>query len=221
VREETSGRMKNDPFQEGTQCLLALMGQRCLVSILSVTQETIRTSFPVSDIPLEGMMVELEFHDQQGYANFETLVLAGPKQVGDGLLLERPQNIGQARHRGAWRVPTDLKASVKPHVHPRRHQVPVVNLSAGGMLVRLSAAMQLGENVDIVMEIPGEDVESPLLGEVAHVSEAAGPDESTALVGIRFVALDPVSAKSISNYVWRRMRALYPDHSFFLREAAQ
>jgi hypothetical protein len=44
-------------FVTGNRCLLLIMGQRFLVSIQKVTDNTIEVSFPVRDFPVEGMRV--------------------------------------------------------------------------------------------------------------------------------------------------------------------
>lgn len=212
---EHNSRSTDELFQAGHQCLLVLMGQRYLVGILDLTPETVRISFPMSNLPMEGMLIQLEMHDESGYLSYEMEVLQGPRQVGDGLLLKRPLASQQIRHRGTWRVPTDFKAVLKDHVHPRRHQISVLNISVGGMLTRCSAHLKIGDNVDVSFSLPDEDVESPLLGEVMHVSEAPGPSEGDMLIGIRFVGLDTMSAQGILHYVMRRMRELYPAYSPF------
>ena len=158
-------------FIPGNRCLLLLMGQRYLVSIQAATDDSVTVTFPIRDFPVEGMRVEMEFHDTEGYTRFESEVLTAPKDVGDGLELRRPPEIFRTYHRGSWRVPVDFKANVKGHVHPRRLKVPVINLSTGGMLFLSDAAFENGDMLDAVLPIVGPD-NDPLTCKVVHRAEA-------------------------------------------------
>ncbi len=100
-------------FTEGTRALLILMGQRFLVTVLNANTDTLRVSFPVQDFPLEGMYVNLEFHDDLGYVTYETEVIESPKQAGDGLLIRRPPESVRTHHRTAWRVSADFRVEIK------------------------------------------------------------------------------------------------------------
>ncbi|MCC6143375.1 MAG: hypothetical protein IT368_06180, partial [Candidatus Hydrogenedentes bacterium] len=88
-----------DPhFRKGGQCLLILMGQRFLVTILSVEQDRFLLSFPACDFPIDGMHVDLEFHDEDGYVRYESEVLLGPAEAGDGVVVKRPVHLHFNRH---------------------------------------------------------------------------------------------------------------------------
>ena len=212
----TTIRAADSHFQAGTRCLLVLMGHRFLVSIIRVAPETIRLSFPTGDFPVEGMRVELEFHDEAGYASYETEILEGPRQVGDGLLVKRPSEMNRNQHRSSWRVPTDLEADLKGHVHPRRYRVRVLNLSAGGLLGCAETPLVLGDTVELSLALPGFE-QAALTAQVVHTAAAGGAEAGQTLVGLQFVALDPAVRTGISRYLWRRLRELYPSDYTFLR----
>ncbi len=192
-------------LKPGSRCLLVFMGKRFLISVLNTNAAEIRVSFPIQDFPIPGMRVDLEFHGDRGYAHCETEVLEATGEIGEGLLLKRPAAPLWNQHRTSWRVPVSLKATYKSHVHPRRIEADVINLSAGGLLLLTTHALVHGENVDVEMTLGSKTL--ALLGQVAHV---AAPQESGAIpVGIRFMSTDAGDREQINNYVWRRLREVY------------
>ncbi|MBI2425471.1 MAG: PilZ domain-containing protein [Candidatus Hydrogenedentes bacterium] len=202
-------------FVVGNRCLLMLMKERFLVSVLSVDDVTVRVSFPTRDFPIEGMYVELEFHDANGYTRYETEVLKAPEGVGDGLILKRPFEHLRTHHRSSWRVPVEFDADVKSHVHPRKYSCRVLNLSIGGMLLSTHAPFELGETVESTFEIPGS-VRDTLTAKVVHVDRADG--EENGMIGLEFISPDPVLSKSISQYIWGRVKELHPPKTVHLRQ---
>lgn len=199
-------------FVAGNRCLLLIMGQRFLVSIQSVTDNTIEVSFPVRDFPVEGMRVDLEFHDMEGFTRFESEVLTAPRELGDYLVIRRPPSYVRNYHRGSWRVPVDFKAELKGHVHPRRLNVPVVNLSTGGILVLTDSEMEVNDMLEAALpiaELSGEKMTC----KVAH--RAAEPQSVDGLVqvGCTFVSPDPTCVKAIASYITNRLKELGPDYS--------
>jgi c-di-GMP-binding flagellar brake protein YcgR len=198
-----------DPhFHKGAQCLLVLMGQRFLVSILNVHADRLRLSFPAADFPIGGMYVDLEFHDEDGYVRYESEVIDGPGDVGDGVTVKRPSNLVFNRHREHWRVPADFKVELKGHVHPRRHLSPVINISAGGLLVRSTAELELGDGVEIELVLP-EGGKNLLTGQIVHLNQTQGARDAGQLLGIKFIGMDPEIAREIRAYVRHRVRELY------------
>ena len=203
-------------FQVGNRALLVLMGQRYLVSIVSVMDEAIRLTFPVSDFPLEGMYVNLEFHDDQGYSTYESEVIASPREPGDGLLVRRPPDSLRTHHRSSWRVSADFVVEMKNHVHPRRVEAPVINISAGGMLVRADAQLNFGDNVELHFDLPG-DARKYALAQVVHVNTPEESRGQVPLIGLRFVSPENSLTRAITTYIWRRLRQAHPQQHVRLR----
>lgn len=199
-------------FVPGNRCLLLIMEQRFLVSIQDVTENSIEVSFPIRDFPVEGMRVDLEFHDLEGYTRFESEVLVAPKEVGDFLVLRRPPAYVRNYHRGAWRVPVDFKAEVKGHVHPRRLHVPVVNLSTGGLLMLTDAEMAVDDMLDVTLPVPALEGER-MTCKVVHIAEESKKSSGLSQVGCSFVSPDPQSIKTLSDFIWKRIRELGPNFS--------
>lgn len=206
-------------FIEGNRGLLLMMGHRFLVTILSTSPETVRVSFPVQDFPMEGMYVNLEFHDELGYATYESEVIASPREPGDGLLLRRPPESLRTHHRTSWRVAADFRVEMKGHVHPRRYDAPVINVSAGGLLIRTDAPLNVGDNLDLSFDLTGDGRKSAL-GEVMHLNVPEASRGGIPLVGLRFVSPDPALTKSVTNYIWRRLRQMHPSQQTPLRRAS-
>jgi c-di-GMP-binding flagellar brake protein YcgR len=111
------------------------------------------------------------------------------------------------QHRATWRVPVDLPVSYKGHVHPRRVEARLANLSTGGALMASPNPVSQGDSLDIALALPDSEPLS-LLGQVVHA--VPDPDSpGTHQVGVRFVSPDAVDRKTINQYLWRRLRALY------------
>lgn len=192
-------------FAPGNRALLVAMGRRFMVAVLHADAGRVRVSFPMRDFPFEGMRVDLEFHDDHGFAHCETEVLECSGEPGAGLVLRRPAASMWQQHRGAWRVPVDLPVAYKDHVHPRRVDARIVNLSVGGAMLHTGVGAEAGDNIDVDLRLP--DAEPlHLLGQVVH--SAPLPDASGQWqVGVRFISPDPVDRKTISQYVWGQLRA--------------
>jgi hypothetical protein len=197
-------------FEIGNQGLLLFMGERYLFSVIDNAENALRVSFPVSDFPAEGMSVTLEFHDEAGYAAYETEVLENTHRHGDGLLLRQPTETTRTHHRNSWRIPTDFRVQLKDQVHPRWHECPVINLSAFGLLVRVEADLKPGDNVDLRVTLPEATESAPGVGKVIHVEEVTHLHDGAILAGIQFVTLEPATAEALAHYVWRRLRELNP-----------
>ena len=199
-------------FTPGNRCLLLLMGQRYLVSIQKADSGSISVTFPIRDFPVEGMHVELEFHDTEGYTRFESEVMVAPKEVGDFLVLRRPPDYLRTYHRGSWRVPVDFKASIKGHVHPRRLNVPVINLSTGGMLILTDAEMAAGDMMEALLPLATLK-DDPLTCQIIHRADPAQSLGGLVQVGCSFVSPDPIHIKGISDYILERLKELGPEYS--------
>jgi c-di-GMP-binding flagellar brake protein YcgR len=200
VASSTSPAGESQGIQPGARGLLLAGGARTLVAVLSLRDDCARISYPTRDFPVEGMEATLEFHDAHGYAAYACTVEETPRAVGDGLLLRLlPGGPARVVHRAAWRVPLETPATLKSHVHPRRVQAKVLNISATGMLVAVNIEYAAGENIDFALDLPGSE---PVDGvaRVVHITPESGGE--TAQYGLEFVGMDPVYAEAISRHVW-------------------
>lgn len=195
------------PLAVGNRCLLALMGQRFLVRVCELSETTVRVSFPSRDFPIEGMQVELEIHDDDGYHVMLTEVVETPRGTSEGLLLQRPRQCRKNRHRSYWRFVVDIKAEIKPHVHPRSYPASLVDLGEGGALLRCGAPVEMEEIVDITFTLPDGDAVT-LTARALHQpeSEEAVP-ENVPVLGFMFVNPDPGGVKRILDVARSARRA--------------
>ncbi len=204
------GRITKD-ILKGNRCLITVIGQRFMVDLLEVGDKTIRVSFPGRDYPIQGMAVELEFHDPNGFNCYESTVLQGPEASNPGIVLEKPIESRRAQHRVSCRVPTDLTVQVKDQTHIRRYDAPLTNLSADGAQIETHAPFDFSTTVEVWLSLPGEPTHETLAS-VVHISnstETAASAEDKTVYGIRFLNLDPAASQSICRYIWQRLRELY------------
>ncbi len=207
---ETESETFQRHFSKGERCILLIMEERYLVSVLSVAEDRLRVSYPSSHFPVEGMYILLEFHDEEGYSLYESEVLETPKDHGDGLILRLPHADRRTSHRRTWRVDADLRCQFKDHVHPRRHEAQVTNISAGGMQLQTDTDLGIGHNIDIELEMPGRGTHH-ILGIVAHLM-VSEDTQSRGIVqaGIRFLNPEPETSRALTEYIWKQVHKLHP-----------
>lgn len=207
--EHASGTRQTE-LTKGSQCLLHVLGQHFLVDVLEVADDTIRVTFPGEDYPVAGMQVSLEFHDTEGFNSYVSEVLTGPETKSQSMVLKRPRGARRTHHRRSFRVPTDLTVQVKDQVHVRRYDAALLDLSSGGVLLDTVAPFDFSTTVEVTMSLPGE-LTHTVLGKVVHIGESPdNPGSGSKLLGVRFLSLSPQVLNSISRYIWKRLRELYP-----------
>lgn len=196
-------------LRAGDQCLLTVVDRHFMVDILSVTDDSVHVSFPGADYPPDGMEVELQFHDQDGFLYYKTDVLRGPREPGDGVVLQIPGEAFRSQHRASCRVPVDLPGEIRDQVSVKKQQARVIDLSAGGALIATEASYDIDTSVELSFQMPGE---KPIktLAEVVHTASPDKQPRDHALYGLRFISLDPESRQEITTYVWNQMKALNP-----------
>jgi len=197
-------------LKPGAHCLMTVTGRNFMVEILEVTDDRIRVSFPGIDYPVEGMLVDLEFHDRDGFLYSQSKVLAGPYKEGDGVLLERPHKLQQSRHRDSVRVPSDLEAEVRDQVHVRKYVAYVRNISTGGALIESPGDFGSGETLEMSLMLPDSDPQKLL----AQVLYKIGTEETDSGLlhsyGTTFVGYEPGAGRMVTQYIWNRLKQLYP-----------
>ncbi|MCP4643824.1 MAG: PilZ domain-containing protein [bacterium] len=198
---------------KGNRCLLTFMGQHFMVDVVDVAGDIVRVSFPGCDYPVEGMAVDLEFHDPSGFNSYRSVVVNGPNQAGDGIVLSRPEEARRTRHRDSCRVPTDLTVQVKDQAHIRRYDAALINLSGGGALINTTAPFEFNTAIEVTLSLPGEAT-LRLQGRVVHANNAATnriTEDVKRTFGVRFFGMEPSMTESLTRYIWARLRDLYAD----------
>ena len=82
------------------------------------------------------------------------------------------------------------------------------------MLIQSEAELDLNDTVELKFLLHGTGKPMNMLGQIMHIHQPDNPEDDP-LVGIRFINPEQEDRKSISRYVWRRMRELYPDNVGF------
>lgn len=194
----------------GGNCLLTVTDRLFMVEIVEVNDETIRVSFPGIDYPVDGMLVELEFHDHTGFSVFQAKVITGPRRDGDGILLELPTVSRRQQHRESARIPTDLSAQIKDPAQADKFDGRILNLSTGGALIETEAKFNLGDTIEIIAHLP-ERPETILAARILYIPEPRETDQGVMNVyGTSFVSFEPGAGRALTRYIWDRLRELYP-----------
>lgn len=197
-------------LKAGEECLLSVMDGHYLVKILEIGKEQVRVSFPGEDYPVAGMTVELQFHDEDGFNGYKSEVLEGPEPGRRSVVLRIPEKCERSSHRRTCRVDTDLTVQVKDHVHVRRYDAELVNLSAGGALLKTKAPFDFNTSIELMLSLPG-DMMRTILGQVVHISMSTRTHPDSAhLLGVHFTGADADTAQAITRYVWDRLRETGP-----------
>ncbi len=196
-------------IRKHNRALLFCLGEYFMVSIENTDEDGFGVTFPGLDYPVSGLWVTLDFHDEDGVNSYSCKVLTGPLERDGGLRLSNPTQLKRVVYRSSFRAPTDLTVQVKEQAHVRRYDAALVNLSAGGALIRTRVAFEFESVVDIILNLPDEPNHT-LSCEVVHISrEAGGSGHDLTHYGLKFIRPDSAVTRSIENYVARRMRELY------------
>ena len=200
----------NPEITIGTTCLMTVTDRRFMVKIVDVTDDTIRVTFPGIDYPIEGMLIDLEFHDLTGFSYYQATVIEGPQKMGDGILLEKPSNAKRVRHRDSCRVSTDLEAELKDQAHVKTHTARIKNLSTSGALIETKAYFELDTTLEITLSLPDKSVHDVIV-QIVHVNDSVESDaDPVHSYGTRFVGYEPGTGRAITRYIWGQLKTLYP-----------
>ena len=196
-------------LQSGTPCLVRFADNTFLVTVLESDEETIRVSFHAYDFPVAGMLVDLEFHEPEGIVRFVAKVLKGPKREGDGILLERPFTPQIIQHRATYRASTSIDATFAERKGRSHERCTVKNLSTTGASLESRVPLQRGTIVNLALPIDGRTHE--IESRICHVATYTRKDGAKAYVyGTRFLNYSPGAGTAVTNYVWNRLKELYP-----------
>jgi len=194
-------------FHEGAQCLLRVMDQQFWVRVTEVGEEAVRVSFPGHDYPLEGMTVELEVHEEDGYRIFKTRMTGRGANFDEGIILAFPMKQQQRVHRTTARVETNLPIEIKDTASTRKYSGVLTNLSQSGGQFITEGPFDFDSTIELALNLPGEPTHT-LLGQVRHVDAERGSGQRT--IGIRFISPDAESTAAVERYIVRLLREQYP-----------
>jgi len=204
MTEPTFAERAKLDFVVGRQCLMTILRTHVMVELRGVDSDSLTVTFPGRDYPIEEIPVTIEFYDAQGFTAYETVVVKGPEEAGGTIVLQRPSNLLRTTHRSSCRVETDLVFQVRDQVHVRKYQAEAINMSAGGVLLKLDAPFEFGDTIQIEISIPGA-IPQEVVGQIVHASGSKDQSEER-FFGIRFLGLDEPIASAVAEYLWERMR---------------
>ncbi len=194
--------MQNEEqLRVGETFLLRAGKEYFLSTIESVTSESLEVSVPAKDFPTPGMKVSMDFHDDDGCTVYKTEVMRGPAEQRHSVRLKRPISPRRVTHRQYTRVETALSIRFREMGTVTYHQGTVVNLSAGGVLLKTTASHEFQKTLEMELGLTGS---APLnmLGQIVHKAEQlSGPDGRMSLYGCKFIRLDRQERKAITQYV--------------------
>jgi hypothetical protein len=191
-------------------CLIRLMRRHFWVRVVAIDEYGISTTFPGADIPIPGMPIELEVHEEVGYTQFLTEVVDGPIDAAGDLLLKPPLDSYFHKDRGPIRVSTKLTAAIRDSVHVRQFPAHVLNMSSGGVLLRTCAPLDLDTPIELTLDLPTE-TDHVFLSQIVHISQAPGEaEDDERLFGLYFGSLDPAAERALSRYIFRRIQQMRP-----------
>jgi len=197
-------------LMKGSKGFLRVMGYPFLVEVLGVEGKQIWVSFPGADYPVEGMGAQLEFHQDTGYVLYHTQVVRGPRQLGDGVIVERSETSDERRHRANWRVPTNLAVVIQEAGSGTRYSAIMENLSAGGLLLRAYANLNLKNLLNVTFELEDGE-EHTVVGKVVYAAEESSlsrrPNQE---YGVSFVEVPNAARRAITLFLYAKIRQLYP-----------
>ena len=114
------------------------------------------------------------------------------------------------QHLHNCRVSTDLTGQIREETHVRKYDAALMNLSGGGALLETDAPVDFNSSIEVTLSVP-RDRTRTIKGHVIHVDRPKPPrDNGRSTVGVRFVNIDAETTKAITDYVWQRLRELYP-----------
>ena len=194
--------MKNEEHLSAGQTFLLRVGKEYFLSTIeSLTSESLEVTVPSKDFPAPGMKVSMDFHDDDGCTVYKTEVIRGPSERRRSVRLKRPIPPRRVTHRQYTRVETTLPIRFREMGTVTYHQGTVMNLSAGGLLLKTAATHEFQKTLEMELGLPG-NISLNMMGQIVHKAEQLnGPDGRISLYGCKFIRLDRRERKAITQYV--------------------
>jgi len=188
---------------------LRLGEKRLPVEVLAYAKDTVGVSFPHAQFLENGMKLDLEFQESDRLVVYHMQVVVAPIDPGDGVILQRVKGAMYAEKRCTWRVTLDEAIGLHRRGDPRPSNARVLNLSCEGAYLETPCALRVGDVVDLLLSLP-ELPSHEVSGKVVRV-EPRGPDSNGAgRYGVYFVELFPEARRTLTYFMWKRLRELYP-----------
>jgi len=180
-------------------------GNRVAVDVVDYCGKAVQIKF--TDKPLIGgsPWCWLDFDTPEGLARYYTQVCAATYDADDGLVLVRVPGLERNGLREFARVPASFKTVLK-RPDGVLEEAELINISSGGALVESRAALGFRGQVGLELSVPEKGAFS-VGGQVVHVEEMEG---DLRRYGIRFVEVDRTFLRGLFEYLWGRLKELFP-----------
>lgn len=186
------------------------LGEKHLpVEILACAKDTIGVSFPHPQPIENGMKLDLEFCESDRLVVYHMQVVVAPIDPGDGVILQRIKGAMYAEKRRTWRVTLDEAVGLRRRGDPRPSNARVLNLSCEGAYLETACALRVGDVVDLLLSLP-ELPTHQVGGKVVRVEPREPDSNGTGRYGVYFVELFPEARRTLTYFMWKRLRELYP-----------
>ncbi len=191
-------------LERGNRGYARFAQERLAIDILAAAKDTIGASCPFDTLPAAGATVDLEFPGSALTACYHMQVVVAPTAPEDGMILQRAASATYAQRRRTWRVPLENRIAFRRLGESSASEAIVMNLSCEGMLMSTSLALAVSSVIEIMLALPGQPAHV-VQGRVVRID----PSEP-ACFGVLFLDLGPEPKRSLTYFMWDRLRTLYP-----------
>lgn len=185
-------------------------------NIQDVTQEYIAISIPMNAgqyVPLsKGTIIDIIYYEEENLYKFKSAIIGRKFENIPILLISKPLQIIKIQRRKYVRVPLINTAKYKnlkrePKINPKSIdkseflKAVLVDLSGGGMKIRISEEIKMDDFILVNLSVNGEDI--PIVGQAKRIIK----DEVGRFVcGLSFEFLDALTREKIIKFIFQLMR---------------
>lgn len=185
-------------------------------NIQDITEEYIAISIPTNSgeyLPLsKGAMLEVIYYEEENCYKFQSSVIGRKFENIPILLIAKPTEIKKIQRRKYVRVSTVIKVKYKnlknePKTNPSTVekseylQAVLVDLSGGGMKIRVSEEIKLNDFLLVSLTVKNEEVF--LVGQAMRIVK---DDDGRFSCGLSFELLDSSTRERIIKFIFQLMR---------------
>ncbi|MGH4050397.1 MAG: flagellar brake protein [Clostridium sp.] len=185
-------------------------------NVQDITEEYIAISIPINAgeyIPLsKGTMIDVIYYEDENLYKFKSIVIGRKFEKIPILLISKPKDIKKIQRRKYVRVPlinivkyTNLRS--EPRTDPRSidpseySKALLVDLSGGGMKVKVPELIKLNDYLLVSLTINNEDI--LIVGKAMRIVKE---DDGRYICGLSLNFLDNLTREKIIKYIFRLMR---------------
>jgi len=185
-------------------------------NIQDLTEEYIAISIPMNSgqyVPLSrGTVIDVIYYEEENVYKFKSSIIGRKFENIPILLISKPTEIIKIQRRKYVRVPLFNSAKYKnlknePKTNPKTiksseySKAILIDLSGGGMKVRVSEEIKMSDFILINIPINGEDI--LIVGQAKRIIR---DDEGRFVCGLSFEFLDNATQERIIKYIFQLMR---------------